>query len=154
MAQAPIEMPESRLEKIVDLLGGMDVFHRPISTMLDAHEIIQSGLPSSALTSFARRVPGIGRGDILDKAIGISLRAARRKKGGCLSREQSGRLYKAAEIVAIAVDVFGSITGAERFLCEPAMALNRMRPVDLLTTPAGAGLVQHHLVRLDFGVYT
>ena len=36
----------------------------------------------------------------------------------------------------------------------PAMGLDRKRPIDLLSTPAGAELVERHLARVDLGVYT
>jgi len=56
--------------------------------------------------------------------------------------------------MAKAIDVFGSSVAAEDFLQKPAMALDRHRPIDLLSTPVGAELVEGHLLRLDYGVYT
>ncbi len=158
MANAAIRPAETEMGKVVDLLGGDALFDRPFSTALEAHESIQHGFPSKSLLSFVARIPAISRGDNLDKVLGINIRTfQRRKKEGAverLSREQSGRLYKAAEIVAKAIDIFGSIDAAQRFLEEPALALDRMRPIDLLSTPAGAELVERHLGRLDYGVYT
>lgn len=144
--------------RVADLLGGSATFHPPFSTALEAHETIQKGFPSKSLVVFVSYFPTIGREDTIDKVVGVSLRTLqRRKQAGAndrLSREQSGRLYKAAEVVAKAVDVFGSREAAERFLEEPATALDRERPIDLLSTPAGADLVEQHLTRLDYGVYT
>ena len=144
--------------RVVDLLGGRSTFTRPFSTPLEAHECIQQGFPSKSLLAFVTQFPTIGREDTIDKVVGVSLRTLQRhKKAGAkdrLSRDQSGKLYKAAEIVAKAVDVLGTSEAAERFLDEPAMALDGMRPIDLLSTPAGAELVEKHLGRLDYGVYT
>lgn len=144
--------------RVVGLLGGRSTFDYPFTTMLDAHENIQLGFPSKSLLIFLRQFPSIGREDTIDKVVGVSLRTFQRhKKAGAkdrLNREQSGKLYKAAEIVAKAVDVLGSTEAAERFLEEPVMALDRRRPIDLLSTPAGAELVEKHLVRIDYGVYT
>ena len=146
------------LDRVVDLLGGKATFEYPFLTMLDAHENIQHGFPSKSLLVFLYQFPSIGREDTIDKVVGVSLRTFQRhKKAGAkdrLNREQSGKLYKAAEIVAKAVDVLGSSEAAERFLEEPVMALDRKRPIDLLSTPAGAELVEKHLVRIDYGVYT
>lgn len=54
----------------------------------------------------------------------------RKKKAGAkdrLNHKRSGRLHKEAEVLTKAVDVFGSLEAAERFLDEPAMALDRQR---------------------------
>lgn len=59
-----------------------------------------------------------------------------------------------AQIIAKAIDVFGTLEAAGRFFDSPALALNGMRPIELLSTPAGAQLVDKHLTRLDYGVYT
>jgi putative toxin-antitoxin system antitoxin component (TIGR02293 family) len=158
MAQAAAATADPGVGRVVDLLGGRATFERPFSTALEAHESIQQGFPSRSLVVFVQRFPAIGREDTIDKVVGVSLRTLQRhKKPGArerLSREQSGKLYKAAEIVAKAVDVLGTPEAAERFLEEPAMALDGKRPIDLLSTPAGAELVEKHLGRLDYGVYT
>jgi putative toxin-antitoxin system antitoxin component (TIGR02293 family) len=150
--------PDIGMDRIVDLLGGKSAFDHPFSTALEAHENIQLGFPAKSLMIFLNQFPTIGRVDTIDKVVGVSLRTLQRqKKAGAkqrLNREQSGKLYKAAEIVAKAVDVLGSPQAAERFLDEPVMALDGKRPIDLLSTPAGAELVEKHLVRLDYGVYT
>jgi len=142
---------------VVDLLGGRSAFDHPFSTALEAHDNILIGFPSKSLLVFVHQFPTLGREDTIDKVVGVSLRTFQRhKKAGAkdrLNREQSGKLYKAAEIVAKAVDVFGSHEAAERFLEEPAMALDRKWPIELLSTPAGAELVERHLDRLDYGVY-
>lgn len=145
------------LHKVVELLGGDALYDSPFSTALEAHALIERGFPNGSAISLVDQVPAIGRGETLTKVVGISLRALhRRKTRGSperLNREQSARLYKLADVVAKAIDVCGSIQDAERFLIEPAMGLNRLRPIDLLTTPAGAGLVERHLARMDLGVY-
>lgn len=158
MAETAAAGGVSEVGRVVDLLGGRATFERPFSTPLEAHECIQQGFPSKSLVVFVRQFPTIGREDTIDKVVGVSLRTFQRhKKAGAklrLNREQSGKLYKAAEIVARAVDVLGTPEAAERFLEEPAMALDGKRPIDLLSTPAGAELVEKHLGRIDYGVYT
>lgn len=158
MAQTATAVAHPGMDRVVDLLGGRSIFDRPFSTPLEAHESIQHGFPSKSLVVFVQRFPAIGREDTIDKVVGVSLRTFQRhKKPGArerLSREQSGKLYKAAEIVAKAVDVLGTPEAAERFLEEPTMALEGQRPIDLLSTPVGAELVEKHLGRVDYGVYT
>lgn len=158
MTRAATASADPGVGRVVDLLGGRSTFDLPFSTALEAHESIQRGFPSKSLLAFVREFPTIGREDTIDKVVGVSLRTFQRhKKAGAkerLNREQSGKLYKAAEIVAKTVDVLGSREAAERFLEKPALALDGKRPIDLLSTPAGAELVDKHLTRIDYGVYT
>jgi len=100
------------------------------------------------------RVPDHGS---LEKALGISLRTYQRRKDAPdrrLSREQSGRIWKFAEILGRAIELFGSWAEAEEWLECPAMALEQRKPIDLLSTPAGVESVEDHLTRLEHGVYT
>jgi len=158
VAHAITEGAEGSLASIVEALGGDVLGERPISTLLEAHEVIEMGFPLESLSIFLRKLPRPAGTEMLGKMVGISFRTLQRRKrhgaAGRLSREQSGRLYEAAKIVALGIDVFGSTERAVRFLQEPAMALNRIRPMDLLATPAGVELVQRHLARLGLGIYT
>jgi putative toxin-antitoxin system antitoxin component (TIGR02293 family) len=86
----------------------------------------------------------------------MSLRTFQRYKDmpdKVMSHEQSGRTWKFAEILAKATTVFGSQERAEQWLERPATGLNRRRPIDLLSTPAGVELVEDFLERLEYGVY-
>lgn len=159
MSQAAVKTAaDPELGPVIDLLGGRALFDQPFATQLEAHESIQRGFPNKSLLVFVNFFPAIGRREALDKVLGMNVRTFQRRRKAAaddrLNREESGRLYKAAEIMAKAVDVFGSTAAAEAFLEEPTMALDRQRPIDLLSTPAGAELVERHLSRLDYGVYT
>ena len=57
-------------------------------------------------------------------------------------------------ILARATALLGSRSEAERWLERPAIGLDRRRPIDLLSTTAGVELVENHLERLEYGVYT
>jgi putative toxin-antitoxin system antitoxin component (TIGR02293 family) len=59
-----------------------------------------------------------------------------------------------AETLAKATDVFGTQERAEEWLAKPAMGLDHQRPIDLLQTVQGAGIVSDFLTRLDYSVYT
>ena len=130
--------------------------HRQPRSRLDAHEMILRGLPGAALTHLVERSAVLREPGSMEKAIGISVRTFQRHRDAPtkpLSQEQSGRVWKFAEILAKAVAVFGSRDEAERWLARPAMGLDRLRPIDLLATPEGTKLVEDHLVRLEYGVY-
>lgn len=125
---------------------------------LEAHDLLQDGLPGQALEHLVSCVAMFrtARHGSLEKAVGITLRTYQRRKDAPdkpLSPEQSGRTWKFAEILGRATDVFGSQAEAERWLERSAMALDRRRPLDLLSTPAGVKAIEDHLTRLEYGVY-
>jgi len=148
--------PPGTVERVAELLGGSRVLHRAVCSPLDAHDALVGGLPSAAAAHLVGRLTSLRSADSLEKALGMSLRTfQRRREGGVkpLSHEQSARTWKFAEILANATQVFGSQAEAERWMEQPAIALEQRRPIDLLTTPAGAEIVEDLLRRLEYGVY-
>ena len=146
----------SDLQKTAALLGGARILSRPIASALDAHELLMDGLPVAALDHLVERLAVIGKSESIERAVGMSVRTWQRRKeapAGLLSREQSGRAWKFAEVLSRATGIFGSQAEAERWLERPAIGLDQRRPIDLLATPAGVELVEDHLLRLEWGVY-
>jgi putative toxin-antitoxin system antitoxin component (TIGR02293 family) len=142
----------------VELLGGPEVLGRRIGSGLEAHDLIFGGLPAESLLSLvdAASILSAHEGN-LDKALGISMRTLQRRRSGAsrarLSAEQSGRLWKFAELLGRATAIFGSQEEAEAWFQRPALAFDGRLPIDLLGTPAGVELVEDHLTRLEYGVY-
>ncbi len=159
MALIEPPMEDVEISRTVELLGGRRTFQRLIRNRLEAHDLIQKGLPGYALKHLVNyvtilRAPHHGS---LAKAVGISLRTYQRRKDAPdkpLSPEQSGRTWKFAEILGRAIELFGSQPDAEEWLERPAMALEQRKPIDLLSTPAGVESLEDHLTRLEYGVYT
>ena len=92
----------------------------------------------------------------VEKAIGMSYRTLQRKKDKpeqTLDVEQSGRAWKFAELLTMATGVFGSQKAAESWFESQAIGLNRKRPIDLVSTPAGQEMVETYLRQLQYGVY-
>jgi putative toxin-antitoxin system antitoxin component (TIGR02293 family) len=147
----------THLQETVRLLGGSHTVRHALKTPLDVHEVLVRGLPSAALQCLVGNLVVIHSAAALGQAIGMSIRTIqRRKKRGAtkpLSREQSGRTWKFAEILAKATAVLGTQQEAEQWLERPALGLDQRRPIDLLATPAGAKIVEDFLTRLEFGVY-
>jgi len=144
------------VHEVATLLGGLKTLHREPKTALDAHEMILSGLPRTSFLYLTSNFSAIKMDAALETALGMSLRTLQRQKKnleGTLSREQSGRTWKFAEILAKASAVFGSRHEAERWIEQPAIGLDQRRPIDLLATPAGTELVEDYLTRLEYGVY-
>lgn len=159
MAQADSPTNDPELSRTVALLGGQHALHRAVHSRLEAHDLLQDGLPGHALHHLVTGVAMLRaphRGS-LEKAVGVSLRTYQRRKDALdkkLSPEQSGRTWKFAEILGRATAIFGSQEDAEAWLEQPAMALDQRRPIDLLSTPAGVESVEQLLTRIEYGVYT
>jgi|SRR5579859_281826 len=143
----------------VQLLGGRRVIARRLTSRLETHDLLKAGLPAKALDYLVGRVVML-RGDPggLERAVGISTRTYQRRKKDeedkPLSREQSGRVWKFAEVLARVTKLLGSQEDAERWLERPAVGLDQRCPIDLLSTPAGVEMLETFLTRLEYGVYT
>ena len=157
MVEAAKTEQEPVVGRAVRLLGGSETFKISPRTRLEAHKVILSGFPGKALVRLSENVAIIRKPDDFEKALGMSLRTFQRRKKDAserkLSQEQSGRVWKFAEVLGTAIEVFGSQQEAELFLERPAVGLDQNRPIDLLATPAGVELVEAHLGRLKYGVY-
>jgi putative toxin-antitoxin system antitoxin component (TIGR02293 family) len=143
------------LRRTAGLLGGPRVLQRRVRGPLDVHELLRRGLPSGAVAHLVGQLTVL-RMPAVEKAVGMSLRTFQRRREAPakpLSPEQSGRTWRFAEILAKAIALFGSQPDAERWLEQPAIGLEQKRPIDLMTTPAGAQIVADFLDRLEYGVY-
>ena len=156
-AAAPPATAAAEFQRAAALLGGTHVLRRKLTGPLDAHDMIVRGLPSQALQHLIKRLVVLPQAALLENAVGVSLRTFQRRKGAPakpLNKEQGGRTWKFAEILAKATAVFGSQEAGERWLDQPALGLNQRRPIELLATPAGVEIVEDLLGRMKYGVYT
>lgn len=147
----------ARFSSAVELLGGRQVLRRSVRTELETHELLEAGLPAKSALNLAKLVPELTDPDIVPKTLGMSKRTLQRyqeEPSARLSVDQSGHVWRFAQILALAIDVFGSKQEAVRWLREPAYGLEQKRPVELLSTPAGLDMVRRYLNRVDAGVYT
>lgn len=152
----PAPPQPSTYEIASQLLGGKGVLKAVIETDEDAHRLVAHGLPVSAMLKLIDHVTYIGTDAIL-LVLGVSPRSYARRKASRtapLSLHESGRLWRFAELLALATRVFGSQEAAERWFEQPAIALSGERPIDMLATPPGARLVSETLTRMEYGVYT
>lgn len=144
------------VHEVAMLFGGRQTLRTEPMTVLEAHELILRGLPKASFIYLTSNISTIKLDAALESALGMSLRTLQRNKKdveGTLSRDQSGRAWKFAEVLAKAISVFGTRDEAEHWLEQPAIGLDRRRPIELLATPAGTDLVEDYLTRLEYGVY-
>jgi putative toxin-antitoxin system antitoxin component (TIGR02293 family) len=139
--------------RVAKILGVAKLLKRSGGSAVAVHDALHAGLPRRALF---RAIPAGIPVPMLLPVFGISLRTFMRLKtepDKRLDVEQSGRVWQFAELFAKADDVFRSEERAVEWMLEPAMALENKRPIDLLTTPVGAQLVDDVLERMRHGVY-
>jgi len=123
---------------------------------MEVHKFLLGGLPGKAVLNLRRHCRILVLDEAVEPALGMSLRTVQRfeaDKDKQLSSEQSSRTWKFAEILARATPVFGSQDAAEKWLSEPARALEGKKPIELLATQPGTQLVEDLLQQIDYGVY-
>ncbi|MGH7559370.1 MAG: type II RES/Xre toxin-antitoxin system antitoxin [Gemmatimonadota bacterium] len=114
-------------------------------------ERIDRGLPTGSIDRFMRAT---GLSEQAMDAI-IPRRTRNRQRGrDRLSAEQSDRLARAADIYALAYEVFGERERANGWMKRPNAAFGDEPPTALLRTSTGATLVEEVLVRIAHGVYS
>ncbi len=142
--------------RVVDMLGGRKVLKAAPASRAEVHELIQSGLPTRSVSALVGGATLLSTQQMLD-AIGISLRTFQRLKlerDGSLSREQSDRAWRLSELLVKASELFGSKQEAELWFDTPAPALDRKKPIELMSSSVGARMVEQLLGRIEHGVYT
>lgn len=122
----------------------------PISD-IEMHEAICGGLPFSVFM----RISTIT--DIQHKELATWLAISKRtlnqrEKSGFFTQNESDRLYRFTEILAVTIDYFeGSQSDARAWLQSEVRALGYSRPIDLLLTSAGTAIVNDLIGRLNHG---
>lgn len=144
------------MQRTAELLGGAPVLKRIPLSPLEAHDLLERGIPGSALNHLAKKLTILPASHVFEDGIGISMRTVQRLRKnpeGKLDRSQGGRVWQFARVLAKAADVLGSLDEAQRWLEQPALGLDGRKPIDLLSTPEGVEMVETLLGRMDFGVY-
>lgn len=121
-----------------------------IPTLIEA---IEKGLPTS---NFTKICDCLG---LPDKDLAMYIRIPKstlavRKKKGKFSFEESERLYRIQRLYQKALDVFGSVEMARKWLKEEAYGLGDVTPLEYAKTEVGAREVENLLGRIEHGVFS
>jgi len=127
---------------------------KPVKERSKLRPLILRGFHPDALTHVSESL-GIS-GKALMGALNISPTTYKRRarKGELMTPEESDRLFRLAQVFALAIDVFDSEENAAAWFQEEIMALGGERPIDLMRTSVGVREVEDVLGRLDHGVYS
>lgn len=139
--------------EIAAVLGGRKVLGKAAATAFDFTDLIETGLPHSALEHVKNALKLTDRevSDALDIS-GKTITRLRHAPGRRLSPSISDRLYRFARLYALAEEVLEDKEQARDWLRSPQVGLNNRTPLDLMRTEAGAREVESLLVRIEHGV--
>jgi len=129
---------------------------RDLSTQIEnkdeMHALIKHGMPIRIADNL-KSLLSLGDND-LAQILGITSKTLQRKRKAraALTPVESDRLYRVQAIFALAVKVLGSPEDAKEWLSTPQIDLRDRMPLELLTTSAGASLVEEVLNRMEYGI--
>ena len=116
-------------------------------------KVIEKGLPVSTFTKIGNYL------GLPDKELAKVIRVpkstlALRKKKGKFTFEESERLYRVQRLFSKAIDVFGDLDEARKWLKEKAYGLGDVSPLEFAKTEIGAREVEDLLGRIEHGVFS
>jgi putative toxin-antitoxin system antitoxin component (TIGR02293 family) len=138
------------------LLGKKRFYDAPVTTDIEVHNAIVAGVRFGGLLYLTEHFKQLPEDDVA-KVLGVSVRTLQRyseKPSSHMPHDLASKAWRLAELLAKAMEVFGSRDDAERWMANPAMGLDGQRPIDLMQTIQGAEIVEDFLGRLEHGVYT
>ena len=139
---------------IATVLGGQRMLKRKVESDSELMRITREGLPVETLTRMAQDL-AVDR-KVLARVVGISDRTLSRRiaKDERLTAEESDRTVRVARVVAMAMDTFGSLVKASRWLQRENRALGEQVPLQMLDTETGGRAVEAILHRINYGIYS
>jgi putative toxin-antitoxin system antitoxin component (TIGR02293 family) len=129
---------------------------RDLSTQIEnkdeMHALIKHGMPIRIADNL-KSLLSLCDND-LAQILGITSKTLQRKRKArtALTPVESDRLYRVQAIFALAVKVLGTPEDAKEWLSTPQIDLGDRMPLELLTTSAGASLVEEVLNRMEYGI--
>ncbi|MBA3544480.1 MAG: DUF2384 domain-containing protein [Chthoniobacterales bacterium] len=143
--------------KVSSLGQGLVALHiatkKPNPSPAKVIRVVQEGLDFAELESLREQL------DLpLDRLAGqLGLARAtlhRRKTSGRLTSDESEKVLRFARLLGQAVQLFGSLEDARRWLKAPQRGLGGAIPLDYAQTETGAREVENLIGRIDYGVYS
>ena len=137
------------LRTVYDKLGGHRTLGEDVASEADLARVVLHRIPLRALEHVKRG--GISDRELERFVIPARTRRHRLSRREKLTVDESDRLVRLTRVQALAEDVFGDATKANRWLREPLGAFDGTSPLDLSETDAGARVVEQILAKIDWG---
>jgi len=141
------------LSQVSRILGGQKVLGTRLQSRMDLVELANQGLTKVAVSNLARHL-SLSLKDMA-ALLPITERSLQRYTARHhLNQTVSEQVLQIAGVVARGTEVFG---GKDRFLAwanQPSTALSNKRPLELLGSRFGTGLVLDELGRMEHGIFS
>jgi putative toxin-antitoxin system antitoxin component (TIGR02293 family) len=121
----------------------------PLRSDHDLARLVEQRLPLASVESLSKH--GLSDEEIYRLIVPRRTLVHRKSRREPLTREESDRAVRIARIASLAEEVFGNDAKAARWLRKPKSRFDGRTPFDLLSTDAGARLVEEMLLQLDYG---
>jgi putative toxin-antitoxin system antitoxin component (TIGR02293 family) len=136
---------------IGEVLGGVRILGRSVTSLLELNDAVERGLPKSTLRNVARRVfPDTAEQRTMMQRIVPEATYKRRRER--LSPAESARTERLARVVAMAEDVWQDRDQARRFLTTPHPEMGGKTPLDAALTELGARQAEEVMARILYGL--
>lgn len=117
------------------------------------HKVLQDGVPYGVYKQLVS-VAGLEHKELARYLVIPPATLRRRAKAGKFKMDEGDRLYRFAEVLKAAIDLFeGDRERAMLWLSNPVRGLGGRRPVEMLATSAEAEAVLDLIGRLEHGVF-
>lgn len=113
--------------------------------------LVEKRLPVTTIKSLVRG--GLSDAEVYQLIVPRRTLAHRIAKHQPLSKGESDKAVRVARISAMAEQVFGEPDRAWRWLRKSTSRFDGRPPLELLTTEAGARLVEEMIVQIDHGIF-
>ncbi|MEZ0607096.1 antitoxin Xre/MbcA/ParS toxin-binding domain-containing protein [Fibrella sp. WM1] len=141
------------MKRIVDGLGGMQFFKRPIQHEFDLMEVVREGLPIASV-EFLRHNFGLTNKQMSTfLAISESTYQRRLRAQSTLTPDETEKAISLSELYEKGMEVFENKDDLEQWFNAPVQNLQNRKPIDLLDTMLGRAQVMTVLNALLHGIY-
>ncbi|MEQ1661875.1 MAG: antitoxin Xre/MbcA/ParS toxin-binding domain-containing protein [Thiobacillus sp.] len=143
--------PKHPTDRVISLLGGLEVFHVLSPSDMDLVSMLREGLPALSVDFLGANIQA-SKGE-LAQMLGMSKRMlARRRLEGVLSFHESERLFRTARAIAQSEEAFGQLSSALDWLNSPVIVLGGTTPISLLDTEIGGEIILRILTNIVYGL--
>lgn len=136
---------------IGEVLGGLRVLGRPMTSILELSHAVERGLPKATLRHVARRVFS-DAGEQRAMMHRIVPEATYKRRRDRLSPAESERTERLARVVAMAEEVWEDREQARRFLTSPHPEIGGKTPLEAALTELGARQAEEVMARILYGL--
>lgn len=139
-----------RVEHIADIMGGVAILGKRISSIEELEQTVSNGIPKRALRRTAERIYS-SAGPVRDIMFRIVPEATFKRRTR-LSPSEGARTERLARVIAAAEYVWDDREAAREWLTKPHPELDGRTPVEAAMSELGARQVEEVLERLFYGL--